>query len=82
MPRQPGTSDTDLFPVQIGWEDGYSFCNDAPGLGIEMDMDVAEAKAGDPHGWTPQLRPQRRRIHELVMPRHSGESRNPERKSN
>lgn len=56
MPRQPGTNNTDLFPVQIGWEDGYAFCNDAPGLGIEMDMDVAEANAGDPHGWPPQLR--------------------------
>ena len=56
MPRQPGTVMTDLFPVQIGWEDGYAFCHDAPGLGIEMDMDVAEARAGDPHGWTPQLR--------------------------
>jgi galactonate dehydratase len=56
MPRQPGTTDTDLFPIQIGWEDGFAFCNDAPGLGIEMNMDVAEARAGDPHGWTPQLR--------------------------
>ena len=56
MPRQPGTGNTDLFPVQIGWEDGFAFCNDAPGLGIEMDMDVAESRAGDPHGWTPQLR--------------------------
>ena len=56
MPRQPGTVMTDLFPVQIGWEDGYSFCHDAPGLGIEMDMDVAESRAGDPHGWPPQLR--------------------------
>ena len=66
MPRQPGTVMTDLFPVQIGWEDGYAFCHDAPGLGIEMDMDVAESCAGDPHGWTPQLRRQRRRIHQLV----------------
>ena len=56
MPRQPGTGNTDLFPVQIGWEDGFAFCNDAPGLGIEMDMDVAESRAGDPRGWTPQLR--------------------------
>ena len=56
MPRQPGTTMTDLFPVQVGWEDGFAFCNDAPGLGIEIDMDVAEAQAGDPHGWPPQLR--------------------------
>ena len=56
MPRQPGTTNTDLFPVQIGWEDGYAFCHDTPGLGIEIDMDVAESLAGDPHGWPPQLR--------------------------
>ena len=67
MPRQPGTNNTDLFPVQIGWEDGYAFCNDAPGLGIEMDMDVAEANAGDPSWLDTPTTPQRRRVHELVV---------------
>ena len=56
MPREPGTYITDLFPVQIGFEDGYAFCNDLPGLGVEIDMDVAEARAADPHGWLPQLK--------------------------
>ncbi len=56
MPRQPGTFATDLFPQQIGWEDGYSFCNDVPGLGVEFDIDAAEKAVVDPTGWTPQLR--------------------------
>ena len=56
MPRQPGTFATELFPQQIGWKDGYSFCNDVPGLGVEFDIEAAEQHAVDPHGWTPQLR--------------------------
>ena len=56
MPRQPGTFATDLFPQQIGWEDGYSFCNDVLGLGVEFDIEAAEQCVVDPRGWTPQLR--------------------------
>lgn len=56
MPRQPGTFSNDLFPQQIGWEDGYSYCHDVPGLGVDIDMDVAERGVIDPHGWPPQLR--------------------------
>ena len=56
MPREPGTYITDLFTVQIGFEDGYAFCHDTPGLGVEIDMDVAESRAADPHGWLPQLK--------------------------
>ncbi len=56
MPRAPGTYATDLFPQQIEWEDGYSWCPDAPGLGVDIDMDAAESAAVDPHGWPPRLR--------------------------
>lgn len=56
MPVQPGTTGTDLFPQQIGWEDGYSYCLDVPGLGVDIDMDVAERGPIDPHSWPPQLR--------------------------
>ncbi len=56
MPRAPGTYATDLFPQQIEWEDGYSWAPDAPGLGVDIDMDVAESRAVDPHGWPPRLR--------------------------
>ncbi len=56
MPQQPGTFATDLFPQQIGWENGFSLCHDVPGLGVEFDIDAAERNAVDPAGWTPQLR--------------------------
>ena len=55
MPKRPGTFANELFPQQIGWEDGYAYCHDAPGLGIEMDMEVAERSYADPHGWSPRL---------------------------
>ncbi|MBI4219018.1 MAG: mandelate racemase/muconate lactonizing enzyme family protein [Chloroflexi bacterium] len=56
MPRKPGTYSTDLFPVQIGWKDGYAYCNDAPGLGVEFNVAAAEKAAVDPTGWPPLLR--------------------------
>ena len=56
MPKRPGSFATALFPQQIGWEDGYAYCHDAPGLGIELDMEVAERSYADPHGWSPRLR--------------------------
>ncbi len=55
MPRVPGTFATDLFPQQIGWEDGFSFCHDVPGLGVEFDLDEAEKRIVDPRGWSPRL---------------------------
>ena len=42
MPKRPGTIANDIFPVQISWEDGYAWCNDLPGLGIEFDSEAAE----------------------------------------
>ena len=56
MPRRPGSFAQNLFPLQIGWEDGYAFCHDAPGLGIEIDMEIAEQQHWTPGGWPPQLR--------------------------
>jgi galactonate dehydratase len=55
MPKRPGTFANDLFPQQIGWEDGYAFCHDAPGLGIEFNEEAAEANYKDPQAWMPQL---------------------------
>ena len=55
MPKAPGTYEADLFPVQIGFEDGYAFSTDRPGLGVDIDMDVAEAKAWTPSGFVPYL---------------------------
>ena len=56
MPKRPGSIDKELFPVQIGWEDGYAFATDRPGLGVEIDESVAESSRVDPTGWPPLLR--------------------------
>ena len=56
MPRRPGSYATELFPQQLGWADGYSWCLDAPGLGVEFDIEAAEHAAVDPHGWPARLR--------------------------
>ena len=55
MPRAPGSVDADLFPVQIGWRDGYAYSPDVPGLGVELDESVAEARAVDSGGFPPRL---------------------------
>ena len=55
MPRQPGTFATDLFPQQIEWEDGYAWCPDTPGMGVDFDIEVAEQSISDPRGWSPRL---------------------------
>ena len=56
MPMRPGSFATDLFPVQIEWEDGYAFAPDRPGLGVEFDVDVAESRRVQPGGFAPLLR--------------------------
>ena len=56
IPRRPGTFDTDMFPVQIEWSEGYAFAPDRPGLGIEMDEDVVESRRTKPGRWPPLLR--------------------------
>ena len=40
--RLPGTTMTDLFPVQMEWKDGYILPPDRPGLGIELNRDLAK----------------------------------------
>ena len=56
MPRAPGTFDTDLFPAQISWKDGYAFSPDRPGLGVEIDEELAETRRMTPGGFAPLLR--------------------------
>jgi galactonate dehydratase len=41
QPRRPGTTMTDVFPVQVDWEDGYLLPPTRPGLGIEFDREAA-----------------------------------------
>ena len=55
MPRRPGTFATELFPQQIGWEDGFAYCPDAPGLGVELDLEAAERARFRPQEWPPRL---------------------------
>ncbi len=40
QPTRPGTTMTDLFPVQIEWQDGYLLPPTRPGLGIEFDREA------------------------------------------
>jgi galactonate dehydratase len=56
MPRRPGSSDNKLFPRQIEWEDGYSWCADVPGLGVDFNIDEAEGAYVNPAGMGLQLR--------------------------
>ena len=51
MPKQPGTFATELFPKQIEWADGYAWCPDEPGLGVDFDIEAAEGARCDPQGW-------------------------------
>ena len=55
MPKRPGTIANDIFPVQISWEDGYAWCNDMPGLGIEFDSEAAEKYHTSLDGFSPFL---------------------------
>jgi galactonate dehydratase len=50
QPRRPGTTQTDVFPVQVGWQDGYLVPNDRPGLGIVFDEKAALASPAHPPG--------------------------------
>lgn len=36
-----GTTLTDVFPVQVEWEDGYLLLPERPGLGVEFDPEAA-----------------------------------------
>jgi len=55
MPKRPGTIANDIFPVQVSWEDGYAWCNDMPGLGIEFDSEAAEKYHATLDGFPPFL---------------------------
>jgi galactonate dehydratase len=55
MPRRPGSFARTLFPRQIGWQDGFAFAPDTPGLGVDMDLDVAAASPVTAADWPPRL---------------------------
>jgi galactonate dehydratase len=41
QPRRPGTTLSDVVPVQIDWSDGYLLPPPRPGLGVEFDREAA-----------------------------------------
>jgi galactonate dehydratase len=41
QPRRPGTTFTDVVPVQVEWQDGYLLPPTRPGLGIVFDREAA-----------------------------------------
>jgi galactonate dehydratase len=41
QPRRPGTTFTDVVPVQVEWENGYLLPPTRPGLGIVFDREAA-----------------------------------------
>jgi L-alanine-DL-glutamate epimerase-like enolase superfamily enzyme len=41
QPRRPGTTLTDVIPVQVEWDDGYLLPPTRPGLGVEFDREAA-----------------------------------------
>jgi galactonate dehydratase len=41
QPRRPGTTLTDVVPVQVDWQDGYLLPPARPGLGVEFDREAA-----------------------------------------
>jgi L-alanine-DL-glutamate epimerase-like enolase superfamily enzyme len=55
MPRAPGTYGNELFPQQIEWEDGYSWCPDVPGLGVDFDIEKAESMYANPQSFVPRF---------------------------
>ncbi len=55
MPRRPGSYAQKLFPKQIEWKEGFAWCPDAPGLGVEFDIAEAERSLSVPGGFAPRL---------------------------
>jgi mannonate dehydratase len=43
QPQRPGSTLTDVFPLQVDWQDGYLVPSERPGLGIEFDEAAARA---------------------------------------
>lgn len=55
LPREPMSSLTDVFPVQVPFESGYLLPPEGPGLGIEFNEEaftnVTTQEYGPPHGY-------------------------------
>jgi len=56
QPVRPGSTLTDLFPVQVEWRDGYLLPPSRPGLGIEFDREALRRAAPAQASSAPRLR--------------------------
>ena len=45
-----------MFPKQINWEDGFAWCPDEPGLGVDIEIKEIENSIIEPSGFPPRLR--------------------------
>lgn len=48
QPLRPGSSLTDVFPIQVAWQDGYLLPPTLPGLGIVFDREAARRRPFHP----------------------------------
>jgi len=56
LPRLPGQVLSDLFPVQVPYEQGHLLPPTSPGLGVEIDLAALEKYPVIPQGACPQFR--------------------------
>ena len=56
MASEPGTSLTDVFPLQTPFADGHALASDRPGWGIEFDPQAASRYPEPSSGFAPILR--------------------------
>jgi galactonate dehydratase len=52
---RPGSYAAKLFPEQMDWEDGFAWCYDKPGLGVEFNIEEAEHSHFEMGGFAPRL---------------------------
>ncbi|MDG0867817.1 mandelate racemase/muconate lactonizing enzyme family protein [Candidatus Lucifugimonas marina] len=52
---RPGSYAAKLFPEQMDWEDGFAWCYDKPGLGVEFKIEEAEHSHFEMGGFAPRL---------------------------
>ena len=56
LTAKPGSVETEIFPSQMEWENGYVFSNEKPGLGIEINEKKIKEYSGGKSKFAPVLR--------------------------
>jgi len=52
QPRRPETMLSDIVHSELVWEDGFILAPDAPGLGVELDLEAADKAPQQPRRFT------------------------------